>query len=127
MAIVTTRIALIACAAAFTVLSPVRADERAPLKIGLILPYKGVWAAPTENIDRGFRVALAEFGNKVAGRAIEVVRADDEMTPNVAVQKFNKLVQLDKVDVMGVIRNWRQVRKPLVAHHDADGFMPAGT
>jgi branched-chain amino acid transport system substrate-binding protein len=59
-----------------------------------------VWAAPTENIDRGFRVALAEFGNKVAGRAIEVVRADDEMTPNVAVQKFNKLVQLDRVDVI---------------------------
>jgi branched-chain amino acid transport system substrate-binding protein len=101
MAMVTTRIALVACAAAFTVSPPVRAGEPAPLKIGLILPYKGVWATPTENIDRGFRVALAEFGNKVAGRAIEVVRADDEMTPNVAVQKFNKLVQLDKVDVIG--------------------------
>jgi branched-chain amino acid transport system substrate-binding protein len=96
-----TRIALIACAVAVTTTPASYSEELGPLKIGLILPYKGVWAAPTENTDRGFRVAIAEFGGKVAGRAVEVVRADDEMTPNVAVQKFNKLVQLDKVDVLG--------------------------
>ncbi len=80
---------------------PARADDQPPIKIGLILPYKGVWAAPVENIDRGFRVAVAEFNGKVAGRSVEVIRADDELTPNVAVQRFNKLVQLDKVDVLG--------------------------
>jgi branched-chain amino acid transport system substrate-binding protein len=101
MANATTRIAFMVCATAIGAVATVRAEEQAPLKIGLILPYKGIWAAPIENIDRGFRVALAEFGNKVAGRAVEVVRADDEMTPNVAVQKFNKLVQFDKVDVIG--------------------------
>jgi branched-chain amino acid transport system substrate-binding protein len=95
------RIALIACAVAATAPSVGYSAELGPLKIGLILPYKGVWAAPTENTDRGFRVAIAEFGGKVGGRTVEVVRADDEMTPNVAVQKFNKLVQLDKVDVLG--------------------------
>jgi branched-chain amino acid transport system substrate-binding protein len=47
-------------------LIPARADEQPPLKIGLILPYKGVWAAPVENIDRGFRVAIAEFDGKAA-------------------------------------------------------------
>ncbi|WP_409189257.1 ABC transporter substrate-binding protein [Bradyrhizobium sp. RDM4] len=101
MASGTTRIAFIVCAAAMVAGASIRAEEAPPLKIGLILPYKGVWAAPVENVDRGFRVALAEFGNRVAGRPVEVVRADDEMTPNVAVQKFNKLVQLDKVDVIG--------------------------
>jgi branched-chain amino acid transport system substrate-binding protein len=80
---------------------PVVAQVQAPIKIGLILPYKGVWAAPVENIDRGFRVAVAEFNGMAAGRPVEVVRADDELTPNVAVQRFNKLVQLDKVDVLG--------------------------
>ncbi len=59
---------------------PVYADDLRPIKIGLILPYKGVWAAPVENIDRGFRVAMAEFGGKVAGRPVEVIRADDELT-----------------------------------------------
>ena len=94
------RVVLIAGLSA-AALAPVHAQDVTPLKIGLILPYKGVWAAPVENIDRGFRVALAEFGNKAAGRPVEVVRADDELTPNVAVQKFNKLVQFDKVDVIG--------------------------
>jgi branched-chain amino acid transport system substrate-binding protein len=101
MASATKRIAIMVSAAAICAVAAVRAEEPGPLKIGLILPYKGVWAAPAENIDRGFRIALAEFGNKVAGRTVEVIRADDEMTPNVAVQRFNKLVQLDKVDVIG--------------------------
>jgi branched-chain amino acid transport system substrate-binding protein len=80
------------------------AQDKTALKIGLMLPYKGVYAAPAEGIDRGFQVALAEYGNKVAGRPIEIIRADDELTPSVGVQKFNKLVQFDKVDlVAGVV------------------------
>lgn len=81
-----------------------KSQDNGPIKIGLILPYKGVYAVPAEGIDRGFQVALAEYGGKVAGRAIEIVRADDELTPGVGVQKFNKLTQLDKVDlVAGVV------------------------
>src|ERR1700760_470632 len=68
------------------------AEDLPPLKIGLMLPYKGVYAVPSEGIDRGFQVALAEYGNSVAGRRIEVIRADDELTPNVGVQQFNRLV-----------------------------------
>lgn len=80
------------------------ADDLPPLKIGLMLPYKGVYAVPSEGIDRGFQVALAEYGNSVAGRRVEVIRADDELTPNVGVQQFNRLVQLEKVDlVAGVV------------------------
>lgn len=80
------------------------AQDKPPIKIGLILPYKGVYAPLAENLDRGFQVALEEVGGKVAGRPIEVIRADDELTPNVGVQKFNKLVQSDKVDLIaGVI------------------------
>jgi branched-chain amino acid transport system substrate-binding protein len=80
--------------------APIQAQDKGPIKIGYILPYKGVWAAPAENIDRGFQVAVAEFGGRIGGRAIEIIRADDELTPNVAVQRFNKLVQLDKVDII---------------------------
>lgn len=78
----------------------IHAQDKGPIKIGYILPFKGVWAGPAENIDRGFQVAVAEFGGKIGGRAIEIIRADDELTPNVAVQRFNKLVQLDKVDII---------------------------
>jgi branched-chain amino acid transport system substrate-binding protein len=83
---------------------PARAQEKGPIKIGLMLPYKGVYAPLAENIDRGFQIALEEYGNKTSGRPIEIIRADDELTPNVGVQKFNKFVQSDKVDlVAGVI------------------------
>jgi branched-chain amino acid transport system substrate-binding protein len=80
------------------------AQDLPPLKIGLMLPYKGVYAVPSEAMDRGFQVALAEYGNKIAGRLIEIIRVDDELTPNVGVQQFNRLVQLDKVDLIaGVV------------------------
>ncbi|MDE5444359.1 ABC transporter substrate-binding protein [Bradyrhizobium sp. CSA207] len=82
----------------------VYAQEKRAIKIGLMLPYKGVYALPTESIDRGFQLALEEFGNKANGHPVEIVRADDELTPNVGVQKFNKFVQSDKVDlVAGVV------------------------
>ncbi|UPK24649.1 ABC transporter substrate-binding protein [Bradyrhizobium sp. 195] len=83
---------------------PTHAQEKGAIKIGLMLPYKGVYAVPAESIDRGFQIALEEFGNKSNGRPIEIVRADDELTPSVGVQKFNKFVQSDKVDlVAGVV------------------------
>lgn len=83
---------------------PAFSQEKGPIKIGYMLPYKGVYGPLAENIDRGFQIALDEFGNKAAGRPIEVIRADDELTPSVGVQKFNKFVQSDQVDlVAGVI------------------------
>src|SRR5258707_11336598 len=78
--------------------------QKEPIKIGLMLGYKGVYGQLAENIDRGFQIALEEYGNKASGRPIEIIRADDELTPTVGVQKFNKFVQSDKVDlVAGVI------------------------
>lgn len=75
-----------------------------PIKIGLLLPYKGVYAPLAEGIDRGFELAVEEFKGSVAGRKIEVIRADDELTAAVGVQKFNKLVRSDGVDIVaGVI------------------------
>jgi branched-chain amino acid transport system substrate-binding protein len=80
------------------------AQDLSPIKIGFMLPYKGVYAGPSEGIDRGFQVALAEYGNKVAGRPIEIIRVDDELSPNVGVQQFNRLIQFEKVDLIaGVV------------------------
>ena len=73
------------------------------VKIGLILPYRGIWAQIAERLDRGFMLAIEEYGGKVAGRPVEVVRADDELTPSVGVQRFNKLVQSDQVDIIAGI------------------------
>lgn len=75
------------------------AQTKQPIKIGLMLPYRGVWAQLSEPIERGFQLALDEYGPALA-RPIEIIRADDELVPNVAVQRFNKLVSSDNVDII---------------------------
>jgi len=45
-------------------------------------------------------VCFDEVGWEVAGRRIEIVREDDEMNPQVGVQKLRKLVESDKVDMI---------------------------
>ncbi|NDZ17650.1 ABC transporter [Variovorax sp. WS11] len=82
------------------------AVQAQPVKIGLLLPYRGAYASGAATADKGFELAVQEVGGKVAGRPIEIVRADDELTPAVGVQKFNKLIHSDKVDVVaGVIHS----------------------
>lgn len=93
-------------ASAFLTAAPSHAasDNTGPIKIGLILPYKGPYGMVVELGVRGWQIALDEFQGSVGGRQIQIINADDELTPNVGVQRFNKLVQSDKVDIVaGVI------------------------
>jgi branched-chain amino acid transport system substrate-binding protein len=74
-----------------------------PVKIGLVLPYRGVWAQLSDPMEKGFQLAIDEYGPSL-GRKVEIVKADDELNPSVAVQRFNKLVSSDQVDIIaGVI------------------------
>ncbi len=76
------------------------------VKIGLMLSYKGAYASVADSIDKGYELALQEAGGQAGGKKIEIIRVDDELTPNVAVQKFNKLVHGDKVNIVaGVIHS----------------------
>jgi branched-chain amino acid transport system substrate-binding protein len=76
------------------------------VKIGLVLSYKGAYASVADSVDKGFELALQELGGQVRGTRIEIVRVDDELTPNVAIQKFNKLVHGDRVNIVaGVIHS----------------------
>ncbi len=55
--------------------------QSAAIKIGLMLPFSGTFAALGENIAAAFELCLAEFGGRLGGRAITVVRLDDESDP----------------------------------------------
>src|SRR5215813_6707849 len=70
------------------------------LKIGLMLPYTGTYAALGNAITNGFKLAVAERGGKLGGRELEYVAVDDESDPSKAPENTNKLVQRDKVDVL---------------------------
>lgn len=71
-----------------------------PIKVGLMLPYSGTFAELGKNITNGFKLAVEEKGNAVAGRAIEYVVVDDESAPAKANENANKLIKRDKVDVL---------------------------
>ncbi len=90
------RIALAATLAAL----PLFAQAQAKLKVGLMLPYTGTYAALGTAIENGFRLYVNEQGGKLAGREVEFFKVDDESDPAKATDNVNKLVKRDSVDVL---------------------------
>jgi branched-chain amino acid transport system substrate-binding protein len=89
---------LIAGAAALLAALPAQAQGK--LKVGMMLPYTGTYAALGTSITNGFKLAIAENGGKIAGRDIEYFTVDDESDPAKAPDNANKLVKRDQVDVL---------------------------
>ncbi len=74
--------------------------QGAKLKVGLMLPATGTFAALGTAIENGFRLHVQEQGGKLGGREIEYVKVDDESDPAKATDNVNKLVKRDNVDVI---------------------------
>jgi branched-chain amino acid transport system substrate-binding protein len=79
---------------------PTLAQGLPKLKVGLMLPYTGTYAALGNAIENGFRLHIAEQGGKLGGREIEFVKVDDESDPSKATDNVNKLIKRDNVDVL---------------------------
>ena len=87
--------------AAAALLAPVdAAAQPSKVKIGLMLPYTGTYAALGTAITNGFKLAIDENGGKLGGREIEYFTVDDESDPAKAPDNANKLVKRDQVDVL---------------------------
>jgi len=80
--------------------STAQAQSTAPLKIGLMLPYSGTYAALGNAIENGFRLYLKEQGDTLGGRTVEFVKLDDASDPAKATENVGKLIRRDKVDVL---------------------------
>jgi branched-chain amino acid transport system substrate-binding protein len=74
--------------------------QGAPVKIGLVLPYTGVYAVLGESITQAMELVFARENWTVAGRKIEMIKEDDEMKPPVGIRKTEKLIDSDKVDIL---------------------------
>ena len=70
------------------------------LKVGLMLPFTGTFAALGNAIENGFKLYVQENGGKLGGREIEYFRVDDESDPAKATDNVGKLINRDKVDVV---------------------------
>lgn len=71
-----------------------------PLKVGLMLPATGTYAALGQAIANGFKLHVAESGGKLGGREVTYFMVDDESDPAKATENANKLVKRDQVDVL---------------------------
>jgi branched-chain amino acid transport system substrate-binding protein len=74
--------------------------QTGPVKIGLVLPYTGVYAVLGESITQAMELVFARENWTVAGRKIEMIKEDDEMKPPVGIRKTEKLIDSDKVDIL---------------------------
>jgi branched-chain amino acid transport system substrate-binding protein len=89
-----------AAALAATPLARPAFAQGAPARIGLKLPFSGTSALLGENIAAAFEMYLAEKGGRLGGRAVQVVRLDDESDPAKSVQNVNRLVGRERVGVL---------------------------
>ena len=87
-------------AAALLASSTVLAQAQPPLKVGLMLPATGTFAALGTAIENGFKQYVDEQGGKLGGRSIQYFKVDDESDPSKATDNVNKLIKRDNVDVI---------------------------
>jgi branched-chain amino acid transport system substrate-binding protein len=69
-------------------------------KIGLILPMTGQQASTGRQIEAAARLYIAQNGDTVAGRKIELIVKDDTSVPDVTKRIAQELVVNDKVNVL---------------------------
>ena len=97
------RLSAFSCAAALaalTIASTTLAQDKGPIKIGLMLPYSGTYASLGVAIENGFKLYVQEQGGKLGGREIQYFKVDDESEPAKATDNVNKLIKRDNVDVL---------------------------
>jgi branched-chain amino acid transport system substrate-binding protein len=110
------RMTIIPAAVLALAAGPALAQQKS-VKIGFISTFSGPVAAIGSDMKNSFELGLDQHGRKLGGLPVEVIYADDQLKPEVGVQKTQELIESDHVDfVVGYI--WSNVLlaslKPLV-------------
>src|SRR5262249_22145852 len=73
------------------------AQDRAPIKIGVVLPLSGAYAAQGTGAAQGIEVVGEQTNAKggLLGRQVQVLVEDSQLKPQTAVVKATKLIQQD--------------------------------
>lgn len=88
------------CIGAIGALTSPASAQQQKLKVGLMLPFTGTFAALGTAIENGFKLYVQEQGGTLGGREIEYFRVDDESDPSKATDNIGRLINRDKVDVV---------------------------
>ena len=87
-------------AAALLAVAPLGVHAQETIKIGLILPMTGPFASTGRQIDAAARLYLAQNGNSVAGKKVELVLRDDAGTADTTRRLAQELVVNEKVTAL---------------------------
>ena len=91
---------LLATAAALALAVTPAAAQQKTVKIGFIGTFSGPAAALGNDMRNSFEVGLDHAGRKLGGLPVEVIYEDDQIKPEVGVQKTQKLIESDRVDFL---------------------------
>jgi branched-chain amino acid transport system substrate-binding protein len=92
---------LLSAALAFSVVPALAAE---PLRIGLITTLSGPGAVIGADIRDGFALAVEQAGGKLGGLDTQVIEADDQQKPDVAVSLAARMTEKERVPfVTGII------------------------
>ncbi len=94
-----TLVQAMACAALISA-SGMSLAQQAPFKIGLILPMTGQQATTGRQIEAAAKLWMAQNGDTVAGRKVQLIVKDDTSLPDVTRRLAQELIVNDKVDVI---------------------------
>jgi branched-chain amino acid transport system substrate-binding protein len=87
-------------AALAAAMAPRGASAEDAFKIGLIIPMTGQQASTGKQIDAAVKLYMAQHGDTVAGKKIEVILKDDAAVPDNTKRIAQELIVNDKVNVI---------------------------
>jgi branched-chain amino acid transport system substrate-binding protein len=76
------------------------AQTKKPIRLGVINSFTGASAYTAQHNLDAMSLYFDSIGWTVAGRKIEIVKEDDQFTPQIGLQKARKLVESDQVDMI---------------------------
>lgn len=86
--------------AAALMLSATSAFAQEPIKIGFISTFSGPSGQLGQELLDGFKLGLKSVGDKLGGRAVEIIQGDDQTKPDVGRQLADKMVESDRVQII---------------------------
>jgi branched-chain amino acid transport system substrate-binding protein len=104
-------------ATALALIAGPAAAQQKTVKIGFVSTFSGPVAAIGNDMKNSFELALDHHGRKLGGLPVEVTYVDDQLKPDIGVQKTQELIESNRVDfIVGYI--WSNVLlaslKPIV-------------
>lgn len=72
----------------------------ADVKIGFVATLSGPAGALGQDQYDGFMLGIEQLGGRLGGSAVQVVKEDDQLKPDLGVQVVQKLIERDKVDLI---------------------------